>query len=85
MDKIKIKRKRYIIMTSDKKEVFVGTSRDMHFRKLDEIGDISVKTYLSKKKAKSSFLQSWSRSREEDFEPGGKYVVVPIIETLSEI
>ena len=85
MNKIKIERQRFIIMTSDKKEVFVGIARNMHFRRLDELGDVSVKTYLSEKKAKSSFLQSWSNSREEDFNEGGKYIIVPIMETLSEI
>lgn len=85
MSKVKIERKRFVIMTSDKKQIFVGIARNMHFRDIDELGDVSVKTYLSEKKAMSSFLQSWSNSRESDFEDGGKYVIVPIVETLTEM
>lgn len=84
-NKVVIERKRYIIMTSDKEQVFVGIARNMHFRKLDELGDVSVKTYLSEKKAMSSFLQSWSGSKKSDFETGGKYIVIPIMETLAEV
>ena len=84
MSKLKIERKRYVIMTSDKEEIFVGIARNMHFRKLEELGDVSVKTYLSEKKAKSSFLQSWSGSKKSDFETG-KYIIVPITETLVEV
>ena len=85
MRNIKIERKRFVVMTSDKKEIFVGIARNMHFKDVDNLGDVSVKTYLSEKKAKSSFLQSWFGSKESDFEPGGKYIVVPIMETLAEI
>lgn len=85
LNKIKINRKRYVIMTADKQEIFVGIARNMHFRKLDDIRDIYVKTYVTEKKAKSSFLQSWSGSDEEDFNEGGKYIIVPIMETLTEI
>jgi len=56
----------------------------MHFRKLEELGDIAIKTYVSEKKAKSSFLQSWYGSKESDFEEGGRYVIIPVIETISE-
>lgn len=84
-NKLNIKRQRYVVMTSDKKQIFVGIARNMHFRKLDELGDITVKTYLSEAKAKSSFLQSWSNVDKSDFEPGGKYTVVPINEIIMEV
>lgn len=86
-NKLILKRKRYVIMTSDKRKVFCGIARNMHFRDVDNIGDVSVKTYLSEKKAKSSFMQSWSSAynKPEVFDEGGPYVVVPIIETLKEI
>lgn len=84
MNKVNIQRKRYVVMTSDRKQIFVGIARNMHFRDIDNLGDVSVKTYLSENKAKSSFLQSWYDASEENFEPGGKYIIVPIIESLTE-
>lgn len=86
-NKIIVERERYVIMTSDKKQIFCGIARNMHFRDVNNIGDVSVKTYLSEKKAKASFMQSWSSAynKPEVFDEGGSYTVVKIVETLSEV
>ena len=70
---MKIERKRWIIMRNNRKEVFCGLARNYEFKPVEEIGDTAMKTYLSKKKAISSFENSWSRI---DFE----YEAVEIIE-----
>ena len=68
---IKIQRKRYIVMRRKRTEVWCGLSRDFSFRNVNEIKDISVKTYRSEAQARSG-CSSWDR----DFE------VVPVIETI---
>ncbi len=81
--KVKINRTRYVIVRDDG-SIFCGLARNYQFKKIDEIGDTAVKTYLSEKKAKSSFLQSWSRSCEEDFVTG-RYKVVEVTESITEV
>lgn len=84
--KLNIKRNRYVVMTADKKEIFAGLARNYRFVDVDKLGDTPVKSYLSEKKAMSSFLQSWSIPRgTEAFGENGKYVVVPVNETLMEM
>ena len=85
MSKLKIERKRYVVMTADRKQIFCGLARHYMFKDVDDLGDTPLKTYLSEKKAKSSFLSSWWDSKEDDFNPGGKYIVVPVMETVAEI
>lgn len=81
--KVNISRTRYVIVRDDD-SIFCGLSRNYQFKKIDDIGDTSIKTYLSAKKAKSSFLQSWNHSSEEDFETG-RYKVVEVIESIIEV
>ena len=80
-----IKRKRFVVMTSDKKRIFCGLARHYMLKDVTDLDDTPIKTYMSEKKAKSSFLSSWWDSKEEDFNPGGKYVVVPVMESVTEI
>lgn len=80
-----ITRIRYVVMTSDRKKIFCGLARNYQFKDIEDIGDTSIKTYLSEKKAKSSFLSSWEYSEEEDFCDGGKFIVVKVIESITEI
>lgn len=80
-----ITRIRYVVMTSDRKKIFCGLARHYQLKDIEDIGDTSIKTYLSEKKAKSSFLSSWYDSKEEDFLDGGKYIVVKVIESITEI
>lgn len=69
--KVKIQRKRYIVMRRNRTEVWCGISKHFSFRNVDEIKDVSVKTYRSEAQAKAG-CSSWDR----DFE------VVPAIETI---
>lgn len=80
-----ITRIRYVVMTSDRKKIFCGLARNYQLKDIEDIGDTSIKTYLSERKAKSSFLSSWYDSEEEDFLDGGKYIVVKVIESITEI
>jgi len=78
----KIIRKRYVVV-NDNNEIFCGLARAYCFKPINDIGDTSLKTYLSANKAKSSFLSSWERSKPEDFEIG-KYRVVEVWESIKE-
>ena len=51
---MKIKRKRFVVMRNNRTEILVGLARNYYFKKIDEIGDSAIKTYLSEKKAKSA-------------------------------
>ena len=68
---MKIQMKRYIVMRRNRAEVWCGLSKHFSFRNVDEIKDVSVKTYRSEAQAKAG-CSSWDR----DFE------VVPVIETI---
>lgn len=68
---MKIQRKRYIVMRRNRTEVWCGLSKHFSFRNVDEIKDVSVKTYRSEAQAKAG-CSSWDR----DFE------IVPVIETI---
>lgn len=78
-----IVRKRYVVV-DDRNRIFCGLARHYNFKPMDDIGDTAIKTYLSEKKAKSSFLNSWCDSEEDDFETG-KYRVVEVLESIKEL
>ena len=56
---MKIERKRWVIMRNNRSEIFCGLAKHYQFKKVNEIGDTAVKTYLSKNKALASFKNSW--------------------------
>lgn len=68
---MRIERKRYVIMRNNRTEIWCGLAKNFYFKKVNEIGDTSVKTYLSEAKARNS-CSSWDR----DFE------VVPVLEII---
>lgn len=80
---ISIKRKRYVVI-NNKNEIFCGLARSYEFKPIDNIGNTAVKTYLSERKAKSSFLSSWRYSEEKDFD-NGTYRVVEVEESIVEV
>lgn len=80
---INIVRQRYVVI-DDKDRIFCGLARHYEFKPIDNIGDTAIKTYLSERKAKSSFLSSWRHSSEEDFETG-KYKIIEVIESILQI
>lgn len=56
---MKIERKRWVIMRNNRTEIFCGLARHYQFKKVSEIGNTAIKTYLSENKALSSFDSSW--------------------------
>ena len=78
---ITIKRIRYVVINNHN-EIFCGLARNYTFKPIDNIGDTAIKTYLSEKKAKSSFLSSWY-AKEEDFN-NGTFRVVKVTEAITE-
>lgn len=78
-----IKRIRYVIVRTEDEAVFCGLARNYKFKTLDELGDTEIKTYMSEAKAKASFLDSWWKSKNEDFE-NGTYKVVKVFQILEE-
>lgn len=67
-DKLDIRHKRYVVMTSDKKQIFCSLARHFTFKDVDKVDDTPVKTYMTAKKAISSFVQSWWNAEKKDFE-----------------
>lgn len=65
-----IARKRYVVMRKNRTEIWCGLAQHYTFKKIDEIGETSIKTYRTKNQAMS--CSSWDR----DFE------VVEVIETF---
>lgn len=60
---MKIERKRYVVMRKNRTEIWCGLAQNYHFEKVDEIRDISIKTYRTKKQAESG-CSSWDRDFE---------------------
>ena len=76
---MEIRRTRYIIMRNNRTEIFCGLARNYEFKPVDNIGDTSIKTYMSEKKAKSSFISSWYTAENEDYE------ILPVEEIIRTI
>ena len=79
---MKIERIRYVVVTTDEQQIFCGLAKHYQFKPIDNIGDTAIKTYLSEKKAKSSFLSSWYYSKPEDFEENGRYKIIKVKEVI---
>lgn len=81
---MKIERIRYIVTNETETEIFCGLAQHQQFKPINDIGDTAIKTYISEKKAKASFLSSWWYAKKEDFETG-KFKVLPVTETVESI
>lgn len=66
-----IERKRYIVMRNNRTEIWAGTAKNYHFRKLNDIDRVNIVTYFSEQKAIAS-----CSSCDKDYE------VVPVTEIL---
>ena len=62
-DNLKIERTRYVVMRNNRTEIWCGLSKHFHFVKVDEIKDVAIKTYRTKKQAESG-CSSWDRDFE---------------------
>lgn len=65
-------------MRKNRTEIFCGLARNYTFKRVDEIGNTAVKTYLSQNKALAAFGDSWYR-------PGFDVEAVEITETFESI
>lgn len=68
---MKIQRKRYVVMRKNRTQVWCGLAKNFSFRNVDEIKDVSVKTYRSEAQARAG-----CSSYDRDFE------IVPVVETI---
>lgn len=75
---MKIERERWVIIKGN--EIFCGLARNYQFKPIDNIGNTAIKTYLSKNKAESSFINSWRNSKA--LLESGEAKVVKVIESL---
>ena len=73
---IKITRARWVIIR-DNKDIFCGPARNFQFKPLDDIGDTSIKTYLSRNKAIAAFNKSW-----HEYYDGDRYRAVEVSESI---
>lgn len=71
-----ITRTRWVITRNNGAEIFCGLARAYQFKPINDIGDTAIKTYLSRKKAISSFEGSWDEYDDD------KYRAVEVIESI---
>ena len=60
---MKIERTRYVVMRNNRTEIWCGLAQHYHFVKVDEIKDVAIKTYRTRKQAESG-CSSWDRDFE---------------------
>jgi hypothetical protein len=76
---VEIKRQRWVITRNNGTEIFCGLARAYQFKPINNIGDTSIKTYLSRNKAIASFESSWDEYSES------LYMAVEVIESITEV
>ena len=76
----KIQRERWALIKPETSEIFCGLARNYQFKKIDNLGDTAIKTYVSEKKAISSFISSWGHA--EELLESGKVTIVKVMETV---
>ena len=77
---MKIERTRYIVMRRNQTEVWCGLSKNFSFRPIEEVKDVSVKTYRSKAQAESG-CSSWDR----DFEVVPVREIIEVVEGVNRV
>jgi len=65
-----INRERYVISRKQGNEIeyFCGLARHYDFKTVEEIGNSSIKTYMTQNKALSAYMSSWWNAKTEDVE-----------------
>ena len=74
---MKITRTRWVMTKNNQSEIFCGLARNFKFKPVNDIGDTSVKTYLSRNKAISAFQSSWRTKYDDDV-----YRAIEVTETI---
>lgn len=80
---IKIKRIRYAITRNDT-DILCGLARSFYFTSIENMnndgGTSALKTYVTEKKAITSFMQSWGKKIDNKV-----YKVIKVLESLEQI
>lgn len=79
---ISIKRERWVVVLDDTK-IFCGLARHYQFKEIDDIGNTSIKTYLSENKARAGFEASWMNAKK--FMADGRVKFVKTVESIEEV
>lgn len=75
-----VERERWIILRVKDDAIFCGLAQSYTFKTIDKIGNISIKTYESKKRAEASFSRSWDNA--EDLLLKREVIAVPVMEKI---
>lgn len=75
---LEITRERYVVVRNNRTEIFCGTNRNFEFRKIDQLGNVQIRTYQSYNMANKSFEKSWERINFD-------YEVIKVKDTLLEV
>lgn len=57
--KVDCEKRELIEIPDGKEKIFCGLARNYQLKEINDLGDTAIKSYLSKKKAESSFMSSW--------------------------
>lgn len=76
-----IKRERWVLVRGDK--IFCGRAKSYTFRKINDLKNIAITTYLSEKKAIASFIRSWWRGKE--LIESGEVKAIKVVETFAKV
>lgn len=87
MEKLNLSRRRYVIVTSDYKQIFCnGITTRFTFGEIDADRDVlNIKTFKYYEDALKIGLACILNVTEADFEEGGKYKILPVMETITQI
>lgn len=76
---LNILRKKWVIVRNET-DIFCGLARHYQFKPISEIGDTSIKTYLSCNKAIAAFSSSWNQKYDDDY-----YKAVEVTESINSL
>lgn len=62
--KLDCEKREIIDIPNSKEKIFCGLARNYQLKDINGLGNTAIKTYLSKKKAESSFISSWWHGEE---------------------
>jgi hypothetical protein len=66
-----------VITRNNGADIFCGLARCYQFKPINEIGNTSIKTYLSRDKAISAFNSSWNTEYDDDY-----YKAIEVTESI---
>lgn len=72
---MKIQRIRYVITRENDSQILCGLAREYHFKDINNVGDTTIKTFSTEKKAAAAFSRSWGPVTFD-------YKIVKVTETI---